>query len=544
MNNNNYNYNQSAFRDFGIIGDSNPQMQQQYNYQNNPLVPQQQQMQNQNQSQFSTRTNPNIVNPYNVGVGNGMNVLGTNNQQMYKFPDFDPNDAVTHPTDKIITTEHTFVIDSRQRDFKRYPSPSYYKVDLGKIYKNITSIELKGSAIPRSSYNVHSTNREIDFSIGSTITQIIVKKGGSGYVSPTVTISSPVVAGTQATATAFVDATGAITSIVVNIAGTGYRQGIAPEIIIRGQNNSGSGAEAYAIVGTHYTASIRPGQYTIGGNPTPPSTKPSGLILEIQNAMNYAVNGGNYDPASTGPFEVRLVSQYPVLGATLGDPDYYDTNAAQFNRIQITNVNSADWELLWFSGDNRRTNASNLLGFNNIDYSTTTITFTVANGSGNIMQGGTSIRADNDYNLMDDPKYILLSFWANSDSFERIESADGSINRKFGTMVFDANYANVLTDTTGVNYLSSGTNYLVGPVTKGTFYVPPGVLKPIRGFDFDQKKLEFAPAISKLSSLEIKFTQFSSENSAEEELYDFANQNHLLIFSVRSGDPRSGQKGS
>ncbi len=83
---------------------------------------------------------------------------------------------------------------------------------------------------------------------------------------------------------------------------------------------------------------------------------------------------------------------------------------------------------------------------------------------------------------------------------------------------------------------------MAGPVTKGEFWSAPGNLKPIRGFDFDQKKLEFAPAIGKMSTIEIRFTKFSSDNNAEQEFYDFQNRNHMLIFSVKANDNKSGQK--
>ena len=70
---------------------------------------------------------------------------------------------------------------------------------------------------------------------------------------------------------------------------------------------------------------------------------------EIQNAMNYAVNVGVYNPTSSSPFAVRLVSQYPELDATPGTPESFDTNGCRFNRIQIINVLSETWEFLWCS---------------------------------------------------------------------------------------------------------------------------------------------------------------------------------------------------
>jgi hypothetical protein len=497
-----------------------------------------QQTRSQGPSQVSSQ-GPNQVqyNPYQQPVG----PMTSQYAPPKIFPDFDPGTAVTHPTEKVSVPEHTFVIDSRQRDCSVYPSPSHYRIDLGIIYKNITSIELKGSVIPRGSYNVHSTNKYIDFSIGSTITKINIDNGGTGYTNPTVFIAGPA-SGVQATATAFTNAYGVITNVVIAVAGFGYNAANPPVVEVR--DPTGIGAQLSAVVGTAYTAELRDGQYTIGGNPTPPGTTPTNLLLEIQNAMNYAVNGAPYDPASTGPFEVRLVNQYPTLDAIIGTPEYYNTNSCQFNRIQITNVNSDYWALLFCSGPHERTNASHVMGFLNIDYADPALTLPVVTGSGTLMNGGTSLRASGDYDLYDDPKYVLLSFYAGSDTFERIQCKDASIDRKFGTMVFDANYPNVLTDTVGTTFTTGTSSYLVGSLAKGPFYNQPGMLKPLKGFDFDQKKLEFSPAIGKLGSLEIKFTKFSSDSNDEQEFYDFQGRDHLLIFSVKSNDTKNSMRGA
>lgn len=455
------------------------------------------------------------------------------------FGDFDPAYAATLPFNKITVPEHTFVIDSRQRDCSKYPSPSYYKLNLGEVYKNITSIELKGSIIPRSSYNVHSTNKFIDFSIGSTVTEIKILNGGSGYtVAPTVVIAAPAPPGSQATATAFTNGN-SLTSIVVTVPGSGYSTSDPPVVKLIGPYKQAAQLKVY--VGTLYTAELRPGQYIIGGNPTPPSTEPSGLIAEIQNSMNYAVTG-TYSSTSTTPFEVRLVSQYPALDPTAGSPESFDTNACRYNRIQITNVESDYWELLMCSGENRRRNAANLMGYLSLDYIGDVNTSAIITGSGTLMSAGTSVRGDADFDLLDDPKYVLLTFYCGDNSFDRIESKDSSLDNTFGTMVFDANTPDVMTDLSGSNYTTGGVSYLVGNVTKGTFWCNPGMLKALRGFDFDRKFLEFAPPIGKLNEITIIFTQFGKQPGGEPELYDFGGRNHFLIFSVKASDNKSGQK--
>ena len=454
------------------------------------------------------------------------------------FPDFDRTTTATLPNEKVISVEHTFVVDSRQRDCRIYPEPNFYKVNLGTTYKNITSIELKGSLIPRSSYNVHSTNQFIDFSIGSTITKFIIENTGSGYSNTaSIVISPPRNSGTLATATLVVNY-GSIVSVVITNPGSGYTNIESPTIYI----NSPTGKDfvCRVVVGTQYTTTLRHGQYIIGGNPTPPSVTPLGLLNEIQNAMNYKINGV-YDPASIGPFEVRLVSQYPTLTATTGTPAYYNTNATQFNRIQITNTNSDYWELLFWSGPSRNKNASILMGFNSIDYGNPVQINSVITGSGTLFSAGTALRAVNDYDLLDDPKYVLLSFWDGSETFERLECYDSSINRKFGTIVFDANVSNVLKDTVGDTFTdSSNIEYLVGPIEKGPFWLPPGYLKAVKGSDLDQKKLEFLQPIGKLSSLTISFTKFGPSQQADP--YDFFGKDHFLVFGVKANDNKSGQK--
>ena len=74
-----------------------------------------------------------------------------------QFGDFSVSEKITLPFDKIVVPEHTFVVDSRQRDPTIYPSPSSYRISLGTVYKNITSIELKGFLLFLLLNNVSST---------------------------------------------------------------------------------------------------------------------------------------------------------------------------------------------------------------------------------------------------------------------------------------------------------------------------------------------------------------------------------------------------
>ena len=146
------------------------------------------------------------------------------------------------------------------------------------------------------------------------------------------------------------------------------------------------------------------------------------------------------------------------------------------------------------SGSCTDISARRLLGFPWTDQINPTNTAAINPGGGDIIPAGTSYRGDFDYDLTDDPNYVILSFWALSDdSFERIESVPGhGLNRAFATMVYDANSPDNLKDLSGaVNTSVGGVPYLEGLVTKGSFWASPGTTKALKGFDFDQKYLEF-----------------------------------------------------
>ncbi len=460
------------------------------------------------------------------------------------FGEFSVTQAATHPANAITVGKHVVVVDSRQRDCKTYPNPSKYRIEMGPI-KNVSSIELKGCILPKSSYNIHSSNKYIDFSIGDTVTDIVVSFGGSGYlVAPTVTISPPTT-GITATATSTINSSGQVSSITIVVPGSGYSSSKPPIVTISPPPTStySKPAEAYCVIGTHYSTSLREGNYTIGGNPNPTSGPlPSGLILELQNALNYAVAGSPYNPSSTTPFVARIVSQYPDFYATAGTPEAFNTNATLFNRIQITNVNSSPWEILWCSGPNKTRNLRRVLGFEWVDSTKYVSTPVITVGAGTLIPAGTSYKGLFDYDMIDDPNYSILSFWAVADeSFERIESNPiGGLNRAFATMVYDANLPENLMDLGGTIETVSNVNYLVGPLGKGTFYMPQGFTKPLKGFDFDQKYLSFTPPLGKFTYLNISFTKYGQQPGGIPEYYDFQGRDHLLVFEITSGGDQKG----
>lgn len=466
--------------------------------------------------------------------------------------DFDAANRIAHPSQVVSIPVHTIAIDSRERNCKVYPSPSYYKIPIGDVYKNITSLELKGSVIPRTSYNIHSTNNYIDFSVGDSITEIKITNGGSGYITPpNVTISAPFFPGTQATATAIIDPSSkTVVSIVVVIPGSGYSNTKPAFIYIDKPTfaNSGSyNATAEIVVGTHYSAKLRVGEYSLGGNPVPPATSPTGILAEIQNAMNYAVNGAPYDPTSTSPFAVRAVNQYPELGATVGTPEAFNTNATKFNRIQITNVNNDYWELLFCTGKHKEQSSYRVLGYQLQNQYQPTATLAVTATGGELIPAGMTLRGMFDYNLTDIPTYVIMSFWADMQPFERLESSDESLNMKFATLVFDATQTDVIKNTSadtanGGSIENIGNiDYLIGSLGKGTFYTAPGTLRPLKGFDFDQKKILFNPPLSKFGSIGVQFSK-QGPGGTKAEIEDFHGEEHLLIFEITASDQQTGRR--
>jgi hypothetical protein len=459
--------------------------------------------------------------------------------------------SVTMPWEEAATVSKTVVVDSRQRNCAKFPSPSKYRINLGDTFKNINAIELKGAIIPKSSYNVHSSNNKIDFSIGDQVASIKILNGGAGYTSvPNVIIATPLNAGLNATATAYISVHGVITNIQITFSGSGYIPSRPPPVIIDPPQNKKQAVYPVVIanVGTCYNAALRVGEYEIGGNPTEPTTStPTNLLLEIQDAMNHQVNGGNYVPNSTSPFAVRLVSQYPLLGAEIGTPESFNTNSCKFNRIQIVNVNSDTWELLWCTGKNNIETSAGILGFNTVDSGIGISVVPVMFGADVIIPGGTAIRGYFDYNLNNDPDYVILSIGAGERNLDRIKSLDGGIDDRFCVLLFDNNNPETLHDITsltpGGTVDVGGIDYLQGPIGRGTFWRTPGAVKPLKAGDFDgAKKISFKPPLGKLSSLSISFTKFGYRPGSSPQYYNMEGREHLLLFELSATDNRSQMK--
>lgn len=457
-----------------------------------------------------------------------------NNQNNYNEDTFINKDLIEE--NSIINTEKIFIlpIDSRKRDHTIYKNPSHYKIDIGPEFKNISSIELKGAIIPKSSYNVHSTNNRIDFSIGNSVEKIKILNKGFGYSKiPLIKVDKPYEKnGIEAILRCTIDKSGCIDEIIIENKGSGYIPEKPPNVyIIANNKNPTIEAKLEIEIGNIYMAKLRESQYNIGGN------LPSGLILEIQNAMNFAVNG-TYDNKSIKPFIVRLVSQYPILGSSIYSENNNDTNGTLFNRIQITNILEEKWSLLFLSGPNNNKSAHSVLGFRKIDYNNSFLTNSVEFEKKEIISKGLSIKSEFDYDLFDDPKYILFNFSSNTELLTRTTNLDSNLDNKFATIIFDANSTDTIKDTNGDIEIIDEIKYLKGSLNKSS----NGLLKPLKGFDFDQKKYNFIPPVQNFNTLEISFTKYGVDKSDEDSYYNFNGREHLLLFQLVGVDKKNFKK--
>jgi len=266
---------------------------------------------------------------------------------------------------------------------------------------------------------------------------------------------------------------------------------------------------------------LTPGQYLIGSN--------------IYGSPDYISNGDNSTLWGLIGELKRVLNQafsdFDVFLATVPSPEGTGSNASVLNRVVITN-SSSDF-IIDFTNNNY-TNGSpfRILGFDK----------KVINSSiGNYIYGSddsgkcsvndlfvntpyqitiNSLVGKYDYNLLDDPKYIImkLEFGKNSNtSGDRTESIDVATNRKFAMIIYDANEVdNIQT----YNSITDGTSYVKIKVDR-----KPGRLKALKGTDFDKKIINFVPPVN-VENFNISFYKYDNTP------YDFHNREHMLSFEL------------
>jgi len=70
-----------------------------------------------------------------------------------------------------------FVIDSRDRNMRLYPTPSAYEIDLDEEIEDVTAADVILADVPFSAYTVNSGNNQLDIKVGSSIYTAIIDPG-------------------------------------------------------------------------------------------------------------------------------------------------------------------------------------------------------------------------------------------------------------------------------------------------------------------------------------------------------------------------------
>lgn len=521
--------------------------------------------------------------PFTKMALEGTGLTSNSSTNYYSFLARKPNEGkIPNPSEMILGSEHVYIIDSRERNLRLYPNPALYSIEFKNSFKNVTSIELKGSLLPKTEYNVNTQNMFIPFNVQDYITSINIKDPGFGYKNGTygfgapppndtlVAITSPAIStGTQATCTVTVS-NNSITSITIVNPGRGYLRGfyggmedpsegfyknamasfinnIPWDTSIKRRRQQ---ATVQVIVGHELVAILTPGQYDF----TNPNDSKPGLCREVtrafQSSINKAITSGKLVPVVGGPQTGEEFFPYSVLGGDDGSCYLTTTNPNASPNVQVCIQRGSPigpytqdlfLELLFSSEDFKDSTASTLLGYGSSAKSTK---YTVTNPSSPMDQTNNTtsesiawvskpIVARNNYDLTDSPLYCILSFGEHTSEGDRVESTNNTLDKSFAILVFDANAPDIVFRSPEDITPLPGT----GPSNWSSLLQKPGMLKAIKGPDFDTKILSFGPApLAELTGITICFRKFNGD------LIDFHNRNHVLIFNIKCNDINTGNR--
>jgi hypothetical protein len=351
------------------------------------------------------------------------------------------------PKKTKIISKHTLIIDSRQRDYALYPTPSNYYIELSEPHRNVERIELIAAMLPKTEYNLNSENNLLVVTINGVTKPVYITEG---------------------------------------------------QYII--------GSNVYGD--PNFTAS--------GTN-----TDTWGLIGEVKRVLNESFTSNTFDV-------------FLVTAPSPNDPLYPSTgtgrNASVLNRIVITCDESF---IIDFTNEGYKNGSPfRVLGYQKKIYISKVDNYIY--GSSDSGECSTSnleldapysitaqsIISEYDYDLLDDPKYIIMELEFGNNVGERVESIDIATNRKFAVIIYDSNEPdNVQT------YNSSGS----GSDVKIQVDRRPGRLKALKGSDFDKKILIFSPPII-LDNFKISFYKYDNT------YYNFHNREHMLTFELDVAD--------
>jgi len=287
-------------------------------------------------------------------------------------------------------------------------------------------------------------------------------------------------------------------------------------------NVGGTVVNGVIVGGTTKQVVLTQGQYIIGSNNAGSVNYVAsngalvfGLITELEYQLNQGFGAGTFN----------------VFLATMPPPNGTGNNASVLNRVVITSSSSFIIDFtnsIYTSGSPFR-----VLGFNKSIYTAAQNSVQIYGNddSGSCtsteLQNGTihtvsvyGLGSIYDYNMKDDPKYVIMQLDFGNKSADRIESSDIATNQKFAIILYDAN------DPDNIYTFNSASGS--SEVTVSTIR-PPGTLKALKGSDFDKKILTFEPPLT-LENFKISFYKYDNT------YYDFHNREHLLTFELDVAD--------
>jgi hypothetical protein len=272
---------------------------------------------------------------------------------------------------------------------------------------------------------------------------------------------------------------------------------------------------------------LTPGEYILGSN--------------SYGVIDYVASGNNNSTWGLLGELKRILnegfSDFDVFLTTAPSP--YDSqpssgtgrNAAVLNRIVITN-SASDFSIDFTNTGYTNGSPFRILGFDkNVIISNTSNYIYGSSQTGectvdNLFSDApyqlsiNSVISKYDYNLLDDPKYIImnLEFGINGNqAAERVESIDVATNRKFAMIIYDANESDNLQTYNGT---STGTSDVQLKVSR-----KPGRLKALKGSDFDKKIINFSPPVT-IDNFNLSFLKYDNTS------YNFNNREHMLLFEI------------
>lgn len=278
-------------------------------------------------------------------------------------------------------------------------------------------------------------------------------------------------------------------------------------------------------------------------------------------------------------------------------------NIVNFDNISqdIKSIKIMKYGIKLASGQNQVVNIATILGFNKINYNVnynnnglythvinvqtatslgkTTSPFQFGVEKPTVQLSGLTYRTENDYCMIGDPEYVMLSFRAKHSNGSEISGVNNrvesqnftNLDRVFACLIYDSTIPSVLQDmssgsnsspivnSSGAQQNANCTTYLMNNdsvneintvqlggntgVQNTPYQKNPGNLKAMKGTDFDRKIIEFPQPVAQIHKMALRFTKFTKwSQGTREELYNFHGKEHLLLFEIKCSDHMTGKR--